>query len=173
MSQLTADQQRFLYRDYGYHNSAQALDGGERADHLRRSMHSGAGPNRAWFETGSRGIGYSWPGEPRHPMAHRITWAELEAHRQSLPEALRVRLREALDANQAEWQRHWDASHAIAPNGYSRATDAQVAALGAEWARHMAADDATSAAVKSAVAAILPLGDGAPADLIEWAAVTG
>ena len=177
---LTALEQHFLVCHVYVPSAAHFLNG----DH--DNVQGGAGPGRAYWMTCSKGIDHTMPGEERPEVvynakgfakerreAHRLTWAAIRDHMAHQPAGLRQELDDALTASQTEWQRHWDYSHAISPNGYWRADPETVEALRAEDARHYAADGPIRDRVRAVVLALLPLHDQAdddePADLIEWA----
>ena len=178
---LTAREQHFLVHHVYVPSAAHFLNG----DH--DNMQGGAGPGRAYWMTNSKGIDYTMPGEERPEVtynakgfikghrseAHRLTWAAIRDHMAHQPASLRQELDDALSASQAEWQRHWDDSHAISPNGYSRADPEKLEALRAEDDRHYAAERPIRDRVRAAVLALLPLhereADDESADLIEWA----
>ncbi len=176
---LTALEQHLLVHHIYVPSAAHFLDG----DH--DSMQGGAGPGRAYWTTSSKGIDYTMPGDERPEVvynakgftkdrreAHRLTWAAIRDHMAHQPASLRQELHDALAAHRAEWQRHWDATHAISPNGYWRADPETIEALGAEGDRHHAAERPIRDRIRTVVLALLPLHDQAddePADLIEWA----
>ncbi len=177
---LPALDQHFLVHHYNVSSAADALASEETAAHLARSWYGGAGPDRASFDTDSRGIHYTMPGEDRlgeencWRHAHRITWSQLRGHRKAQPARLVDELIEAMAESTRESRRHREATDAISAHGYRGATDEQRAALDAERAAHYSADATLRARVRAAVVAILPLHDvdpDEPTDLIGWAEV--
>lgn len=177
---LTALEQHFLVHHVYVPSAAHWLDG----DH--HSMQGGAGPDRAYWMTDSKGVNYTMPGEERpdwetnakgwttnYREVHKLTWAAIRDHMAHQPASLVTELHDALAASSAEARRHWDAMTAINKSWYSDATDEQRAALNAEDERSYAAERIIRARVRAVVLALLPLHDAwpddEPADLIEWA----
>lgn len=175
--------QEFLVHHYSRWSAAEALASDETARRLAASWYGGCGPNRASFDTDSRGIHYTMPTEIELGLrynsrgvcvgigrAHTVTWTQIRRHRLAQPTELLNELTHALAAHQKEATRHWEASHAIAKNGYWRATPEQITQLDEETQRHLTADHGGRDRVWSAVDEILPLATALePSDLIEWA----
>lgn len=181
---LDVDAQRFLATGYGL-TTAQALDDHDSLGSLRHSSYGGCGSGY-WWTTDATGIHYNLIATDGYPAstynkggwctgttwAHTITWAQIRAHRDAQPRQTWQQLHDEHQAGIAEERRHWDASHAISPTGYSNPTDEQRALLDAEAAHTMAEHRRHIPALWAAIRAMLPLYDtdpDEPADLIEWA----
>lgn len=168
---LTGDQQRFLLNGYKA-SAAEALAGGRWLESLRRSSRGFYG-DRMQYETSARGVSYVWEPRSDQPSELRwVTWSQIAAHRATLPESLLQRLIDCLDAGVAEAIRHNDAMDQINKNWYRGATPAECAKLDAESEAHWLAEAELRAELAGILAECLPLGDGEPTDLIEWAEVT-
>ena len=169
MSRLTGDEQRFLLTVYR-RSAAEALAGGRWLESLRRSSNGYFGAE-CRFETTARGVSYQW-GSVRKTERCLITWARIAAHRETLPASRLQRLVDCLDAGVAEAVRHSNAMDEINKDWYGGATPEQRDKLDAERQAHWLANDGLRAELLDVLAECLPLGDGQPTDLIEWAEVT-
>lgn len=169
---LTAEQQRFLADHYD--GTASILNTAETEKRQRDSV-SGHFSSTLAYETCTEGIGWAWPGEQRggyYKLAswpHRVTWAQVRAHREAQPARLRQQLADAINARTAERYRNHKALDAIHPHRYASTRPGDKEKLDAENAHHRAADIPLRAAVRAAILAMLPLAADEPADLIEWA----
>lgn len=166
---LTALEQHFLAHHYGWASAAEVLAG-------EPAMVGGGGPDRAWFSSDRKGIGFSMPGEPgrggpRELLAHRLTFAAVRGHMVTQPGTVVGELAKVRCERQRETRRHWDAMTAIDPHWYGGDPTNQPA-LDAERDAHRTIDGGLAARLKAVVMALLPLHEGepdGPADLIEWA----
>lgn len=170
---LTAEQQRFLVDHYGLRNTARTF-----ADPASAKLSwAGSYSAKMGWQTCKNGIAWANPGEEHgfemdiRKWPNRITWAELRSHVAEQPASLIARLREHLDACRAEERRHWEARHAISPNGYGDTRPEVHAALRAEDDAHRVTARALDALVADIARKLLPLATNEPADLIEWAEV--
>lgn len=171
---LSAMEQRFLWHEYGWMNAAAALDGDG-----SRSL-GAAGPDRARFDSDSRGIHYVWPderdqwrGDQRKANGwlkaldrpHILTWKQIKAHVATQP-ALRDELHAAREADRIEHHQNWETMTAINNITWHRdCTDEQRSHLDAEVRRHDQARATHHARIKAVVAALLPHCD---VPLREW-----
>lgn len=179
MNTLCALDQRFLWHHYGWPSAADALDGEP------STSYGGGGPNRANFDSDSRGVHFTMPGEQplKHRVnakgwiveyrhAHTITWKQLAHHANAQPTRTREDLHLAREEHHAEARRSWDELTAINKTWFGNATPEQRVALLAAEQHHWEIDGQLLGRMKTVVALMLPLRDvveDEPADLIEWA----
>lgn len=164
---LTALEQHFLVHHVYVPTAAHWLNG----EH--DSLSGGAGPDRATWMTDGKGVNYTMPGDkpPGLGYSRRLPWSSIREHVRHQPDSLVQELGGALDAQQIEARRHWDAMTAIDPHWYG-GDPTNKPALDAEWNQHLANGEVTWARIHAVVLALLPLHDtdlDEPADLIEWA----
>ena len=169
---MDAAAQRFLAHHYGW-ATASLLNNADDEKRVREGYQSASSPD-VKYQTLTEGIVWDYDGRATFATRfadwpHSVHWATIRAHRETQPAHLRAALADALEAQRAEDQRHWNTDHQISPNVWATNDPEIRARLTAELARHRAVEPQLRAAVKAATLAMLPLANDEPADLIEWA----